>query len=49
MFMGSIEGGIGQFVRGHRHLRSEITRRAALCLGAPDTPPPGWMPAPQKI
>jgi hypothetical protein len=29
-------------------LRSEMTRRAALCPGAPVTPPPGWAPDPHR-
>ena len=31
-----------------RRLRSSSARCAALCPGAPVTPPPGWAPAPQR-
>ena len=31
-----------------RRLKSRKISRAALCPGAPVTPPPGWLPAPHK-
>jgi hypothetical protein len=32
----------------HSFFKSDMTRRAALCPGAPVTPPPGWVPEPHR-